>query len=81
MSLRPALLAVLFSFPLWASPNAQPVIPRAGETIEVSIVTGCVHLVLRLDRVRLRRGDQLGFGLANVQLLELCRGLGPICGA
>ena len=38
MSLRPALLAVLFSFPLWASPNAQPVIPRAGETIEVSIV-------------------------------------------
>jgi len=47
----------------------------------VSIVTGCVHLVLRLDRVRLRRGDQLGFGLANLQLLELCRGLGPICGA
>jgi VWFA-related protein len=38
MGLRSALLAVLLTFPLWASPNAQPVIPRAGETIDVSIV-------------------------------------------
>ena len=38
MSFRPALLAVLLTVPLLASPNAQPVIPRAGETIDVSIV-------------------------------------------
>ena len=47
----------------------------------LSIVAGCVLVVLHLDRVRLRRGDQLGFGLANLELLELCRGLSPICGA
>src|SRR5207245_578770 len=37
----------------------------------LSIVAGCVLVVLHLDRVRLRRGDQLGFGLANLELLGL----------
>ena len=37
MTLRPVLLAVLFTFPLLAA-DTQPLIPRAGETIDVSIV-------------------------------------------
>lgn len=39
MKTRPALLVVLLSFPLVArAADTQPVVPRAGETIEVSIV-------------------------------------------
>ena len=38
LKIRPALFAVLFTLPLLAAPNAQPLIPRAGETIDVSIV-------------------------------------------
>ena len=38
MTFRPVLLAVLFTFPILAAPNATPVVPRAGETIDVSIV-------------------------------------------
>ena len=38
MPIRPALLAILVSLPLVAAPNNESVVPRAGETIEVSIV-------------------------------------------
>jgi VWFA-related protein len=38
MSLRPVALAVLLSFPLAAAPRNEAIVPRAGETIDVSIV-------------------------------------------
>jgi VWFA-related protein len=39
MTFRPALLTVLFlTIPIFAAPDAPPVMPRAGETIDVSIV-------------------------------------------
>src|SRR5437899_1875256 len=40
-----------------------------------SIVAGRVVLVLRLVGFRLHRSDQLGLGLANLELLEPCREL------
>jgi hypothetical protein len=46
-----------------------------------SIVAGRVVPVLRPESVSLRRGDQLSLGLADLELVELCRGLGPICSA
>src|SRR5438094_9502650 len=44
----------------------------------VSIVPGRVPLVLRLVGSRVHRSDQLGLGLANLELLEPCRGLGAV---
>src|SRR2546426_1017409 len=44
----------------------------------LSIVAGRVVLVLRLVGFRLHRSDQLGLGLANLELLEPCRGLGTV---
>src|SRR5439155_13180795 len=45
----------------------------------LSIVAGrVVVLVLRLVGSRVHRSDQLGVGLANLELLEPCRGLGAV---
>src|SRR3989442_15922668 len=44
----------------------------------LSIVAGRVPLVLRLVGSRVHRSDQLGLGLANLELLEPCRGLGAV---
>jgi hypothetical protein len=44
----------------------------------VAIVSARVPAVLRVDGIRFRWDDQLGLGLANLELLELCRGLGPV---
>ena len=45
------------------------------------IVAGRVVLVLRPECVRLCRSDQLSLGLTDLELVELCRCLGPICSA
>src|SRR5207247_10962727 len=44
----------------------------------VSIVPGRVPLVLRLVGSRVHRRDQLGLGLAHLELLAPCRGLGAV---